>query len=329
MEELNKKWPVHSAGRAMTLKIPVVPPHYTMKEVISFIQKNHEHLDTMNYIYVVDDREFVGVLSIKDLFREDKDATARTVMTKDTLFTVRPNTSLLHASQKALAENLKAIPVVDKEKTFLGVVSSDTIKAVLHEEYSKMFKHFTGIAHAQEEAYANVIDTPILTSFFARIPWLLIGLLGGVFLAQVVGLFEATLTQHIILAAFIPVIAYVSNAVGIQVQMLFIRDLILQESLSLRKYVFRQLAVSFLIACALALTLIISGIVGWTEMYVLQVIALAILITTMTSSVFALAIPYILKKLKYDPGVASGPFSTIIQDISSIVIYFLVASALL
>ncbi len=329
MEIQHKRWPLKSAGRMMTLHVPIVEPTDTISEVIEAIQKNHEDLETINYIYVVHDRELVGVCSIKDVFRFPKSELMKNVMKKDRLITTRPNTSVVYVSQKALKHNLKAIPVIDKERTFLGVVSSDTIKTIIHDEYLKMFKHFTGITHAQEESYGSILDTPLLISFARRIPWLLIGLLGGIFLAHVVGLFEETLSQNLILAAFIPVIAYVSNAVGIQVQMLFIRDLAMSESLPLRKYGIRQLGVSFLIACTLALGLLASGVFRWAEMHILQVIAIAIMITAMTASVFALIIPYTLKKLKYDPGVASGPFSTIIQDISSVVIYFLVASALL
>ena len=165
--------------------------------------------------------------------------------------------------------------------------------------------------------------------FLYRIPWILIGLVGGLLTAGVISGFEGTLEEHIILAFFMPLVAYLSDAVGNQTQTMFIRDLAVRNKISKLKYTFTQAIAGSLIG--IVCWAIISGVTHlfWNDLYVGFVIGLSIFIATLVASFLAMGIPGILKLFGQDPAIGSGPFTTIIQDLLSIIIYFIVATALL
>jgi len=161
-----------------------------------------------------------------------------------------------------------------------------------------------------------------------RLPWLLIGLAGGILAAWILGFFEELLTEKVILAMFIPVIAYMSNAVGIQTQTLFIRDIALEKELPWKKYIFRQLTSCLIIGLICSAVFFAVVLLGW-DTWLGFVLGVSMLITIMVASFWSLFIPRLLYKMKVDPALGSGPFATVVQDILSIIIYFAIASWLL
>jgi magnesium transporter len=318
-----------SASRIMTTKIPTINLTSSVREVEMLLEKQMKDFETINYVYVVDgrDRKLRGVLSIKDIFRQPKEKLVKDIM-KTELVTVRPHTHQERVAYLALKNNVKAIPVVDKDDNLLGVVSNEAITSIVHSEATEDFMKIAGI-HRSKVGIDNIFDLSVFRSFEHRFPWLFIGLLGGVFMAKIISGFEDTLEKNIILASFIPLIVYMADAVGTQMEAFIIRDLAVMPNFNFLSYFLKHLKVVFLIAILSSLALFALNLILYGNMMVGVVLGIALFVAILSSFFTGLVIPYSLGKFKFDPANASGPIATIIQDTLSVVIYFAVASWLL
>jgi magnesium transporter len=249
-------------------------------------------------------------------------------MRSENVIAVRPHTHQERAALLALEHSLKAIPVTDKDGKLLGVVPSDVILTILHSEHVHDTLLSAGISPSSDPA-ATLLKAPATTHFRRRLPWLLVGLAGGVFAAGVVSAFHASLEAQIVLASFIPVVVYIADAVGSQSQTVFIRSMTLDTKLDVMRYATREARVSLMLAGALALILAAVGFVWMNSPFIGTVLGLSIFSTVLVSTAVALFLPCFFSKLKFDPAVASGPFATIVRDITNLFIYFTIASSMI
>lgn len=318
----------HSAGRIMTKNIPVVSLKQTVGEVDKLIVKNVSSYDTINYIYVVDARGVLkGVVSIKELFRQNKEVSVGSIMKRDLIIS-RSHTDQEKAAYKALKNNIKAIPIVDKDGVFLGVMQSDNILNVLYEEIQEDIFHYAGV-HNPGVAFDNVLEISVFKSLRHRFPWLFVGLIGGIFIAEIIGSFEKTMEKNIIVAAFIPLMVYMASAVGTQMSTFIIRDLAMNNKFNFLRYFIRQFNVVFLMAILSGLVFFFINLFFYKNFEMGIILSIAIFITILSSLFTGLVVPFILNKLRMDPANASGPLGTIMQDTLTVVIYFSVVSLLL
>lgn len=313
----------------MTKKVPVIPILSTIREVENILERKTEEFEMINYIYVVDGRDgkLKGVLSIKDIFRQPKETLVKDIMETE-LITVRPHTHRERVAYLALKNNLKAIPVVDKNGNFLGVVSNDAISSIIHNEASDDFLRMAGI-HKYNIVLDNVLDLSIFQSFKHRFPWLFIGLLGGIAMSKVINVFENTIEKNLILATYIPLVVYMASAVGEQMRIFIIRDFAVNNKFDFYKYFFRHFYVVFLIGVLSSITLYFLNIFLYGNTGVSFVLAIALFMAILSSVLTGLLIPFLFEKIKIDPANASGPIATILQDAISVIIYFSIASMLL
>lgn len=325
---INQNFPPESAGRLMTAKIPLTDSDATIADVEKMLFGKTKELETINYIYIVDkSKKLKGVISVKEVFCLPKTTLVSQIMTKD-LVLVRPHTDQEKVALLALQHNLKTIPVVDKENHFLGVVPSDVILNILHNENIEDVLRFAGVGKLKDPA-VGIIKAPAVVHFRKRLPWLILGLLGGIAAAFIVGFFEDALRVQLILAAFIPAVVYMADAVGAQTQIIFIRSLALDHNLDLKKYIRREVKVN--LALALVLGIIISSIslLWWQSSLLGAILGISIFVTVLTAMAVAIFLPWLFSKIKYDPAIASGPFATVIRDILSLLIYFSIAQVML
>lgn len=320
--------PKSAVGREITTRVPTVSPQATVEEVRALLPGFARKTASINYLYVLNDKgKLVGVFSIQELMRQPLQTQIKDMMTRD-LVVSRPRLDRERAVHLAIKHNLKAVPIVDDQQHLLGILSNDKLISVLYEEYREDINRLGGIV-AGSDNFDTILDQGIWKAFLSRLPWIMLGLLGGMLAAQVIELFEGTLSLHLALAAFIPLILYISTAVCIQTQTFFIRDLAFNSKLAILPYTLKQLATTALIGLACGAT--IWGLVGvfWGESFLGFVIGLATFTTIASSAVIAVAIPHLLFRFKQDPASGSGPFATIVQDLLSIVIYLSIASVLL
>ncbi len=317
-----------SIGHKITDKVPTVFKDSTIGDVRALLYNNKHHFNTINYIYVISRHgKLSGVFSIKEVFNQSPETKVEDIMITD-VYKVHPHVHEEKVAHYALDMNIKAVPVTDEENNFLGVASNDTLFSILEKETHEDFLRLVGIV-GKAHTFKDALNIPVLTSFLRRSPWIVLGLFGGILAAKIVGGFEQILSKNLMLAFFIPHIVYISDAVGTQTQTLFVRDMATIQNLPFKFYAVKQILTSSLIALLCGfVTFCIVGVM-WTQFYTGFVIGLSTFLAVGSSSLVALATPYLLFKGKQDPAIGSGPFSTIVQDLLSIIIYFSVASILM
>jgi len=320
-----------SAGKILITEVPTALPSATASSVEWLLKSPVADFKTINYIYIVDEgRQLLGVVSIKELLLLPESTLLKEVM-KVALVTARVHTDQERVVDLALKSGLKAIPVIDRTGIFMGVVPSDTILSVLHHEHTEDVMHAAGIhqGHAASALSSVLLTSSPLAHVKLRLPWLVLGLGGGVVAAVVVGYFEATLAEQLILAAFIPAIVYMADAVGSQTQTLFIRALTIERDLKVGAYLRRELVVNFMLGIILSALAFGFSYLWLTSLAISSILGLSIFLTVWGTVLIAIALPYFFHRRGLDPAVASGPLATVVRDIMSLCIYLLVATAIL
>jgi magnesium transporter len=304
-------------------------PSQTIRETLDYITAHIASFDTITEIYVIDDAgKLEAVIPISDIFRHRPETSLGRIAKKPTPITVEPNIDQEIAAYLALEHNLRSVPVVDDEGKFLGALPSTTILSILHREAREDMLRMAGI-HPAHAAHDDILRISLFEAFRHRFPWLFIGLLGGIVAARIIGAFEKTLESNLVLAGFIPLIVYMADAVGTQIETFTIRDFAVVSAMDYRRYFLKQFLVVLLISVVTALSLCVISLSLYREFYVSAVLGLSLFFAIMSSMFAGMGIPYLLNKAGFDPANASGPIATIIQDILSIVIYFAIAAWLL
>jgi magnesium transporter len=320
--------PKDAVYHKLTTKVPTVYSNMTLSQVREAMLNQPHDFDSIGYTYVVSRTgKLVGVFLTKEIFNLRTDKSVKEVMVSEIIH-ARPHTDQEKVIRSALKHGLKAVPIVGEDRTFLGTVPSNQLLAIQTYEHQEDLLRSVGVVPSPA-AFENTLEQPVRRSFWNRLPWIVIGLMGGVVAAQVVFLFEGVLQTNVILAAFIPLIVYMGAAVGAQTQTLLIRDLAFNPNLPIIRYAIKQTMITNLIAFICGL--IVWGIVMlfWQAAYIGFIVGLATFMTVMSSTLIAIFFPYILFLHKQDPATASGPFATIVQDLTSIIIYFGIAQILL
>lgn len=226
----------------------------------------------------------------------------------------------------ALKHGAENIPVVDQDRHFVGIVDANQILKILHEEHVEQLMKFSGILSS--ESFLDIFKARFSKIVASRLPWLIFGLLGGIVATIIIEKFELALKKELSLAFFIPVIVYMNEAVGTQSETIFVR-LTALEKINLLKYLIKEAQVAFSIAVVIS-TLISLFILSWfEEIKIALIVGLSMLSGILSSIFIATLIPWFLQRVGKDPAIGSGPFTTILQDILSIIIYFLIASSFL
>ncbi len=299
----------------------------TVDQVINRLKNRRYVYDTVDYTFVVDkEGKLLGAVSIKELLTADKDKKVSSLMTRK-LAVVHPSTDQERAAYLAIKYNIKAVPVVNKKHVLIGVVPSDVIMNILQWEHVEDMLRISGI-QGRGNQLNNLLKTSFLKISAIRMPSLLIGLLGGLLATKVVSHFHASLEQELALAFFIPVIVYLSAAVGQQSQTILIRSLAL-EQIKMLPYALRELAAGLLIGTIIGAIMTAIVYVWFSSVLIALTIGVSLVLTVTTATLVSVVITWALTAAKKDPAIAGGPFATVIQDILSLLIYFTVASAIL
>jgi magnesium transporter len=307
---------------------PSITKDFTIIKTIDMLKKESKICDSIDYIYVTErDGTLVGVFSIKEIFRYSPETKVSRIMISKVI-SVSSKTSSEQISDIAIKYGIKSVPITENGK-LVGMISPKKLSHILHNSLRKDIFHFAGI-HKSHLEYENTLQVPLLKSVTHRIPWLIIGLLGVIITAAVIGLFEGVLQNKIILVFFIPAVVYISGALGNQLQALFIRDLaVMGDKLKIHIYIIKQTSISILIALVISLITVIGIMTFWQDTQVANIIALSIFASIIITNFTSFAITYSLKKAGKDPAIGAGPFATMVSDSTSIIVYLLIASAML
>lgn len=314
-----------TAGGLMGKELVKVNENWNVLTCVREMRVQAENVQRVHSIYVVDDEgRLKGRLSLKDLLvTSTKTPISEVYIPKvDYVKVTTPDVEVARIMQKY---DLEAIPVVDELGRLVGRITIDDIVDVIKEEADKDYQLAAGISQDVEA------DDSILELTRARLPWLILALLGGFVTVKVMGIFEPAMKNHGELFFFTPLIAAMAGNVGVQSSAIIVQGLANNSiSGSLFNRLIKEVLLTLLNGSILALILIlgshflldVSYEVGLTvSVSLVSVIVIASLIGTF--------VPILLNKVGVDPALATGPFITTSNDICGILIYFSIAKAIL
>lgn len=311
----------------ITKQILIVNPENNVGYIKEILTTKAKQFETIGYVYVVDnDKKLVGVISLKEILQENNETLAEKLMIKN-VTRIREDTHQEKAVDLALKYGFWSIPVVDKENRLLGVIPHKKILSIFHHEVREDVLRSGGVHHKIKEIES--LQTPVSRLVKARLPSLFIGLLGGLIAAAIISNFESFLNEYIILASFIPVIVYLSDAIGTQSQTLVIRMIALEPNFSLSRYMFREIKIGSFLGLIFAVSLFVAVSFGWGHFDLGIVIGSSIFLSMIFQTFFSTYISIVFDKFGIDPATATGPIATIISDITTVVVYFGIAVSLL
>jgi magnesium transporter len=302
--------------------VPVVSPDASAPEVRSVLAGRR--FATTAAVAVCDDDRLLGLVRLEDLFAAPRDATAAELVDRDAVV-VAASVDREVAVQRAVHRGRDTLAVVDGAGRFLGLVPPTEVLAVLAAEHDEDLARLSGFTHDVEAARHASVES-IGRRFRHRLPWLLLGLVGALLSADLVGSFEAQLKRNVILAFFIPGIVYMADAVGTQTETLIVRGLSI--GVGIRQVAVRELLTGLLVGATLAAAFVPVGLWRWGEQDVVLAVALSLLGACSIATLIAMALPWLLHRLGRDPAYGSGPLATVVQDLLSVVIYMVIAGML-
>ncbi len=299
-----------TAGGLMTSAEVLLHKDLTAGEAIAYLRSVAPESETVYYLFVVDEElKLVGVVSLRQLVVASPSARVAAIM-DSSVIRVRADADQEEAARLMSRYDLLALPVVDEQDRLLGIITHDDLVDVLEAEATEDIYRLGGVPEEQP------LDVPVFTAFRTRSPWLVLDLITAIASAAVLGLFESTIAQVAILAAFFPIVAGVSGSAGTQTLTVIVRGLALGE-LELRDGL-HALAHELLIGLANGLAL--GGLAAlialvWRGMPVLgAVVGIATLLNMICAGIAGVLVSLGLYSLKIDPALASPILVTTITD---------------
>ncbi|MGM8364370.1 magnesium transporter [Virgibacillus sp. W0181] len=307
-----------TAGSIMTTEYVSVYKMNTVKETMQQMKRKAPDAETIYYMYVLDEnKHLVGVLSLRDLIIADEDVLISTIMSEHVV-TVSVGRDQEEIAQMMRDYDFLALPVIDFQNHLLGIITVDDIMDVMEEEASDDYSKLAAISNIDRPD-----DGPV-ESAKKRLPWLIILLFLGMMTASLIGSFEETLEQVAVLAIFIPLIAGMAGNTGTQSLAVAVRGIATggYGKQGKMKLIIRE-ATTGLITGVVCGIVIIAVIYLWKgELFLGILVGISIMVTLVVATLSGALIPLAMDRLNIDPAVASGPFITTLNDLTSILIYF-------
>ena len=314
----------NSAGGIMDLDFVSANWNWTVKNALQKLREQVENVDQIYTIYVVDsDKKFKGILSLKRFLYAKDNTLIKDLFKKDSISVLdtEPAESVALKMEKY---DLVVIPVVDNTNKLLGRITIDDALDVIKEEAEKDYQLASGISEKVESS-----DSLFVISR-ARLPWLLIGMLGGILGAYVIGFFEEHLKENAVMASFIPLILAMGGNVGVQSSAIIVQSLA-NNTLNYES-IFKRLLKELIVALFNGLICsVIALLFCWitrSDFDLALTIGVSLVAVFTYAGLFGTFVPLILNKYKIDPALATGPFITTTNDIIGLLIYFLIGMTL-
>ncbi|MBN2051037.1 MAG: magnesium transporter [Spirochaetales bacterium] len=317
------------AAGIMTPRYLAVRSSISVSQAMNFVRKNVENVETVYYIYVIDEtKRLTGVISIKDLLSAKDQALVRDIM-ETQVISVLDETDQEEAARILETYDLIALPVVDAYHRLLGIITFDDVIDVIREEHTEDTYRMGAIGGTA----TRYLDTSVFGLVKKRVPWLIILLLVGTITTNVLHHYESIILGAAFLFMFMPVIIQTGGNSGGQSATLMIRGLATEEihTRDFWRILLKELVVGLLMG-------IITGAVILLRSYVLPpgvtiyqalTIGLSLTFVVLFSTVVGACAPLIIRRLGFDPTVMSTPLMATLIDVCGLTIYFEIARTLL
>lgn len=324
-------YPDGSVGRLMTPDYIAVQVDWDVKEVLDHIREVGKNSETIDVIYVVNDKgEFIDDIRIREILLSSPETLIGDIVDYRSI-TLHVNNDQEVANEVFKMNNRVALPVIDDKNILLGIVTIDDVLWVASEEFSEDIQKFGG-TEALDEPY---LEMPILKLFKKRVVWLIVLFLGEMLTATAMGYFEDEIAKAVVLATFIPLIISSGGNTGSQASTLIIQAMALGE-ITINDWwrVMRREVISGILLGS------VLGLIGFIRLEVWNrifntygehgtqiglAVGFSLVCVVLWGTITGSMLPIILKKLGADPATSSAPFVATLVDVTGLVIYFSMA----
>ncbi|HUH53225.1 MAG TPA: magnesium transporter [Microbacteriaceae bacterium] len=318
-------YPQRSIGRRMSPEYIATKTNLTVAETLARVKQRAHEAETVYLLPVIDDgRRVVGVVSLRELIASEGDVLVSDLMSEAQTAEVTADAE--NVARKCADLGIIAMPIVDRESRLVGVFTIDDAVRILEQEESEDAARQGGV----EPLRRPYLSTPVTELVKSRVVWLLVLAVGATLTVQVLSVFEDTLAQVTALALFVPLLIGTGGNTGNQAATTVTRALALEDvhANDILRVLTRELRAGFLLGLLLGgLGLLVTGLVYSFD------IGLVIGLTLLAICTFAATIggimPLVAKMIKVDPAVFSNPFITTFVDATGLILYFLIAKAVL
>jgi magnesium transporter len=313
------------AGGLMQKELVKANVNWTVNQCIEELRTQAEDVEKVYAVYVVDDfGKLLGILSLKKIVLAHKNTKIESLYDKDVIFveTYRPAEDVAELMRRY---DLDALPVVNVQGKLLGRITIDDIVDVITDQASSDTLAMAGITGDVEE------DDSIWQQTRARLPWLLVGMMGGILAAKFISFFEGDLKIIPAMAAFIPIIGSTGGNVGIQTSSIILQGLADKTGIdtTFGQRLIRMFAVAFINGMIISAIVFGFNMLIGNEMQLALVVSIALMSVVFLASFMGTLTPILLEKIGINPAVASGPFITTANDLIGYGVYFGLAHLLL
>lgn len=309
------------AGGLMATELIKANINWTVQRCIEEIRRQAENVEKIYSVYVVDDDDIlIGRLPLKQIVIAKDDELIKHLVIEDVIAveTYREGEEVAALMQKY---DLEAIPVVNVRGKLLGRITIDDIVDLIVEQADKDLQAVSGISEDIEE------DDSIWKLTRARLPWLLIGMLGGILGARFIGIFERDLALIPAMAFFIPLITATGGNVGIQSSTIVVQSLAEDSTptASIWQRLWKVMLVALLNGLVISMVVFGFNLLIFNKMTLAVVVSIALFSVVILASLMGTVTPLVLDRIGVNPALASGPFITTANDLLGLAVYFLVA----
>ena len=305
------KYDEDTAGGLMGTEMVTVNENWSMPECL-------KEMDEIYYVYVIDDEDRLqGVFPLKKMITSPSVSKVKHVMRKDPI-SVHVDTPIDEVVQIIEKYDLVAAPVVDSIGRLVGQITVDDVMDEVREQSERDYQLASGLSQDVET------DDNVMRQTSARLPWLLIGMLGGIGNSMILGNFDTTFAAHPEMALYIPLIGGTGGNVGTQSSAIIVQGLA-NSSLDAKdtfKQVAKEAVVAVINATIISLLVYIYNFIRFgATATVTYSVSISLFAVVMFASIFGTLVPMTLEKLKVDPAIATGPFISITNDIIGMMLY--------
>lgn len=313
-----------TAGSLMAKELVSVFAHETVTACIEQIRQQTDNVDVMYAVYVVDDKErLIGMLSLKKLLIAPPSAFIKDIYDSE-IISVKTNTDTTEISDIMRKYDLVVLPVVDTLGRLVGRITIDDVVDVIREEAEKDIQRMSGISDDVDSS------DKIWRLSRARIPWLLVGMCGGIIGSRIISSYEGQIQIHPEMAFFIPLIGAMGGNVGVQSSAIIVQGLA-NNTLKGERLVpklMKELGVGLINGLICSSLIFGYNVLISDSFHLAAVVSIALITVILFASFLGTFVPLTLYRFKINPALATGPFVTTLNDILGITIYFLVGRML-